>query len=144
MGRWGTRTYVNCYFTHIIGVSLLCLSPLGQLCLFYMHLYLFYSILLFCIATLLYAAIFLKRSFEFLSLSLWLCSSLLGSVLTAVTFFLFPIIENGEECCICAWFSFRSFFAPHASKKNLFSRDSKDFKKKSKNLSQCRENRFEL
>ena len=52
MGRWGTRTYVNCYFTHIIGVSLLCLSPLGQLCLFYMHLYLFYSILLFCIATL--------------------------------------------------------------------------------------------
>ena len=22
MGRWGARTYVNCYFTHTIGVSL--------------------------------------------------------------------------------------------------------------------------
>ena len=49
--------------------------------------------------------------------------------------FLFPIIENGEECCMVvfyAWFSFRSFFASHASKKSLFSRDSKGFKKNPK------------
>ena len=48
MGRWGTRTYVNCYFTHIICVSLLCLSPLGQLCLVYMHLYSCFILHLHC------------------------------------------------------------------------------------------------
>ena len=39
MGKRGTQTYVNCYVTHIIGVTLLFLSPLSHLVLFYTHLY---------------------------------------------------------------------------------------------------------
>ena len=41
MGRWGTRTYVNCHGS-IVGVTLLQLRPLGQLFLFYAFILLFY------------------------------------------------------------------------------------------------------
>ena len=43
MGRWGTRTYVNCYVTHIFGVSLghsaNCAYGCYILVQLYMHLY---------------------------------------------------------------------------------------------------------
>ena len=75
MVRWGTRTYVNCYFTHIIGVSLLCLSPLGQLCLFYMHLYSCFILHLHCNTRHLLEINFLNN-WSFINADVFCCSEI--------------------------------------------------------------------
>ena len=61
MGRWGTRTYVNHYVTHIIGVSLGHSANCAYFICFY-TLVLYASILYICVARLTRAEKFNNRN----------------------------------------------------------------------------------